>query len=449
MSDSRSWTHPSVLKLAKGRDPVLVATDAAQRLVLRAREQGWGGPPFDPIALANFVNVTVRPSDSVQDARTSATAEGPVIEFNPSRPRRRVRFSIAHELAHMLFPDWADEPRHRFSKQETSPSQWQLETLCNLAASEFLMPLGSFQELREEPIDIHMLLRLREHFEVSTEAMLLRVVRLTRSDMCIFAASRHHSGFLRLDYVVGSHAWRSNLAAGQRLPSDSVVHDCIAIGFTTSGVEHWPNEPIDLEVHSVGIPPHPGQAVPRVIGIAKHISEKSKEFPQIIYRLGDATQIGGTGHRILAHVVNDKSPIWGRGFGLALRRRHPIVQRAFQKWVAEHRRDFRLGNVRTTRLDRELTVAHLISQHGFGTAKHPAIRYGALVECLIKLAEVARRQNASVHMPRIGTGEGAAAWSIISELIEDRLCSKGISVVVYDLPGQARNPQATLDFRTE
>ena len=114
----------------------------ARELVLRARDAGWEGPPFNPLAIAKLLNIPVEANADVIDARTISNEKGLRIQFNPTRPRERLRFSIAHEIAHALFPDVGDAPRHR-GGDRSDPDDWQLEMLCNLAAAEFVMPMGS------------------------------------------------------------------------------------------------------------------------------------------------------------------------------------------------------------------------------------------------------------------------------------------------------------------
>jgi hypothetical protein len=36
-------------------------------------------------------------------------------------------------------------------------------------------------------------------------------------------------------------------------------------------------------------------------------------------------------------------------------------------------------------------------------------------------------------MPRIGVGLGGGSWPVIEGIIRETLCSKGVSVFVYDL----------------
>src|SRR5690242_12132492 len=104
----KDWTHESI-RLLGGSDPVSDIIQRGQALTLRAIEGGWQGPPYDPFALADFLRIPVIPSTDVADARTVPSRGGEIrIEYNPMRPRARVRYSVAHEIAHTLFPDCAD-----------------------------------------------------------------------------------------------------------------------------------------------------------------------------------------------------------------------------------------------------------------------------------------------------------------------------------------------------
>src|SRR5438128_858789 len=106
------WTNRSVVKLAAGGDPIDTIVRTARAVVLDAVEAGWSGPPFDPFELASHLGIPVLPSDDVADARLIPSAsKGVSIEFNPSNPTSRIRFSIAHELAHTLVPDHAQTVR--------------------------------------------------------------------------------------------------------------------------------------------------------------------------------------------------------------------------------------------------------------------------------------------------------------------------------------------------
>ena len=136
-----AWNHPSVLALAGDGNPLETIIEMARNVVAKAFDQGWSGPPFDPFELAALQRISVAARHDVRDARiVAANRRGFRIEFNPSRPRARLRYSIAHEIAHTLFPDCSDQVRNRLHHQESVGESWQLESLCNVAAAEFLMP---------------------------------------------------------------------------------------------------------------------------------------------------------------------------------------------------------------------------------------------------------------------------------------------------------------------
>ena len=130
--DQILWTNKSVLKFAGNADPIGVIEAKVRELVLRARDAGWSGPPYNPMAIADLLRIPVEANGEIADARTVPAGAGVKIEFNPTRPRERVRFSVAHEIAHTLFPDVAEQTRHR-GGTAASPDEWQLEMLCNLA----------------------------------------------------------------------------------------------------------------------------------------------------------------------------------------------------------------------------------------------------------------------------------------------------------------------------
>ena len=66
---------------------------------------------------------------------------------------------------------------------------WQLELLCNVAASEILVPDLMLPELSLESLEIHELMRLRAKFDVSTEAMLRRAVAVTGRSYALASVS--------------------------------------------------------------------------------------------------------------------------------------------------------------------------------------------------------------------------------------------------------------------
>ena len=308
--------------------------------------------PYDPFLLAELLGINVLPNDDVADARIVPTAEGLRIEFNPKRPHGRIRYSVAHEIAHTLFPDCAEAVRNRVPMADMRADAWQLELLCNIAAAEFLMPVG-YTNLEQERLDIDNLLKLRFEFDVSTEAILLRIAKLTSLPCAVFAAARVSdlSGDrrFRIDYSVPSRSWDFKIPPNLFVDSSTALSECTAIGFTAKGSERWGTDFPIFDVQCVGIPPFPGDRFPRVAGLLTTENTLEPDVLQITYLLGDARRPRGTGKRVIAHIVNDATPNWGGGFALEVAKEWPFVQDDFRQWVEHDRSNLSLGNVHLTR----------------------------------------------------------------------------------------------------
>jgi IrrE N-terminal-like domain len=185
---SRKWISPSVARFSGAEDPITCMQDRASGAALEAMQEGWEGPPFDPFRLAEIRRIPVVPNCEVLDARTVPLKSGRVqIEYNPNQSRARARFSVAHEIAHTLFPDCSERIRNRVSKAEVTPDEWEVEMLCNLGAAELLMPTGSLAGLEDEDLSMESVLDRRRQFEVSTESVLLRLMHVTRRPYLMFA----------------------------------------------------------------------------------------------------------------------------------------------------------------------------------------------------------------------------------------------------------------------
>jgi uncharacterized protein DUF955 len=447
VTESPFWTNPSVRGLASGRDPIKEISSKAKSLVYRAVENGWQGPPFDPFWLAQYCGLSVSPSDDVSDARLTPTSRGKsIIEYNPNQSRSRVRFSIAHEIAHTLFPDFMEATRNRLLLSNERTDEWQLELLCNVAAAEILMPSESISKEISGNLDIKRLRALWNQFEVSPEAFLIRAARLTSQPISIFSASlpddRSGSNY-RLDYCIPSSSSKIVMTPGVRIPQESCLKDCTAIGFTAKGRECWGTT--EVVVECVGVPPYPGRIFPRVVGLLHPFDAAINEQLEILYVLGDVTLPRGEGNKIVAHVVNDKASTWGAGAARAIGKRWPLAQSDFRNWTMARRQEFELGKTHEFRVSDGLTIVSMVAQHGYGDSTKPRIRYSSLKDGLEILATVSSRNNASVHMPRIGTGFAGGNWRVIEDMIIESLIARGIRVVVYDLPRGGNSTQTFLE----
>lgn len=444
-SSDITWTNKSICRLAPQSNPIQVLMDKIRAAILAAIDEGWYGPPFDPLALAKYLKLDLSPNSDIDDARIVPAGSSQLrIEYNPNRPASRVRYSVAHEIAHYFFPDCVEAIRNRSKKAEMTGDEWQLEMLCNLGAAEILMPIGTFPELREDVMNVDKLLELRRHYHVSTEAIFLRAVRMTGVPCLIFTASRPENdttGVYQVDYSYKSRTW-GNAPVPRTFDPKSAVAECTAIGFTAKQHIQLPGRSTSGNLECVGIPPYPKQIFPRVVGLLKAGSKPSNVGWSITFVQGDATKPRGSNVRIVAHVVNDKTSNWGAGFARAVRRVWPKVQQDFMSWTSVDPSRLALGKAHLSSVNHDLYVYHMIAQHGYGKTHGPGIRYGSLKQCLFELAAIAEKMNASVHMPRIGCGEAGGKWEVVEELINDSMGRKGISVTVYDLPDRSVSAQS-------
>jgi len=429
-----SWTNRSVLSFVGCDDPIAAIQRIARDKVLWAIDAGWAGPPFNPIRLADLLKIPVEPKASVSDARTVAHDRGIKIEFNPLQTRERLRFSIAHEVAHALFPDVGAAMRHRGGV--VLGDDWQLEMLCNLAAAEFVMPVGSLAPMHELP-SIEKLMAERQRFDVSAEAFLIRATKVTAEPVLMFCASplveeEKLLGY-RIDYVVKSRAWPSSAPVTAFPPRETVLKTCTAIGYSAHGQEEWTGLG-KVAVECVGIPPYPAARLPRVAGILRGLLPRDDRFSALQYKHGNALDPRADGPKIVCQLVNDSARRWGGGVAAQASRLFPHVQKSFSLWFSSVPAGQRLGSVFFGDAAPGLTLASLVAQRGYGPSEFPRIRYAALEACLHRVANEAIAKKATVHLPRIGSGDARGSWPLIEGLLCDEFVGRGITTTVYDLP---------------
>jgi len=150
----------------------------------------------------------------------------------------------------------------------------------------------------------------------------------------------------------------------------------------------------------------------------------------IHYVVGDATRPKAKGPWIIAHVCNNEGR-WGRGFSGAVSRRWREPEAMYRDFA--NRKDIAIGEVLFCPVTPPGTVASMIAQWGIGHSPLPRIDYDALSTCLGAVAAVAYEDGASVHMPRIGTGNGGGSWARVEIIVS--AVFKYAEVFVYDLPG--------------
>ena len=136
---------------------------------------------------------------------------------------------------------------------------------------------------------------------------------------------------------------------------------------------------------------------------------------------------------IIAHICNDIGG-WGKGFVLAISSKWPAPEQAYRAWHVSGD-GFALGAMQLVDVEPGLSVANIIGQRGIRSSNGiPPVRYEAIEAGLTKVAAVARKSGASVHMPRIGCGLAGGSWEAVEPLVRTCLIERGVSATVYDFP---------------
>lgn len=208
--------------------------------------------PVNMEVLASLRGITKGDTPPVHsdDAELVPTGDGAVeYRVNPDQPETRQRFSVAHEIAHTFFPDYHTKSWCRTDakyRRREDPDEF-IEMLCDIAASELLMPLESYTADVLAIRSADQLASLAKTYHVSPEAALRRFAEIhPRAVAAVFlswklkpterstvgnleqrnlfdldpAEEARRAMKLRIDYSIASEAFRQ---AGHYLPTDKSV----------------------------------------------------------------------------------------------------------------------------------------------------------------------------------------------------------------------------------
>lgn len=452
-----AWKNQSVLDLVKTHqsdNPIELVRELARVIVLEAFNKGWIGPPFNPIELAQLMGYSVHPNESIVDARTIMTSRNKfIIEYNPSQKESRINFSIAHEIGHTLFPDCGETIRNR--SDENDKENWELEFLCNIAASELLLPYAEFSsEANEKPLSLNSLIELSKRYRASIESVFLRFCEVVEKPCTVIIASYKDvdQKELIVEYSKSSRSASLRIDPGSLIPTSSKALECINPGWTSYSLEQWDIfGETKYHVYSIGLSQLKKFNKDRV-GILLFPEFYSSKVENKIYTVyGDATKPRGIGNKIIVQIINSSGGL-GFGFGRSMSKNWPESKKAVNLWQKD-KEEFVLGNSRISQLNNDTFVFQMLAQKGiFGKNGEIPLKYDSLRKCLLSLAEKAKQLDASVHMPQIGVGQAKGNWSIIEGMIYEILISRGINVTLYLLPGsnmKSENKVSTLTLFDE
>lgn len=185
------YSDPDVVALIRAggglADPRSLVLTQARRLNQQYRMfDSAGVTPFARLVhIASIIGLEVMPMDTTRrrdhsrDAvillnGTSKGRRGQIF-YNPDRPSGRLAFSIAHEISHTFFPSSSGGARFREMCGSDSREANELERLCDLGASELLMPAKEFRSAVDDDWSIRTVSRLTVQFGASFEATTFRL----------------------------------------------------------------------------------------------------------------------------------------------------------------------------------------------------------------------------------------------------------------------------------
>lgn len=264
---------------------------AAQAIDGQIHGMAWPGPPFNLEMLASLLGHEVKSQRPLLSAdaelHPNPKALGTyIIYLNPNQHKYRRNFSLAHELSHTIFPPFDGSVRARATTPD--PALNFLEKLCDLVASELLLPHGPFVTLMQQlgGLQTTALQELSNTFEASQEAVGNRMVKLCGipAAMVIFSHRTKPSEDynedqlflfpppaierkLRVDYCIPGPGVSLHLPKHQSLPANSPLWNVYRTGIAYSGPVEMKVKSGLMQVHSEACRLSSGQHSERVLAL--------------------------------------------------------------------------------------------------------------------------------------------------------------------------------------
>jgi hypothetical protein len=203
-------------------------------------ECGIHAPPVPLRTLFNRLGIRIVRRDTPGAATLRAKAGGLEVWLGTDAARwRRERFTLAHELAHVLLLSGSNQhvsdPRNGIDSGEYE----EYERLCNLGAAELLMPSAFVLEaVGQVGVSAGGLQRLYDSFLVSYESLLYRLAEVLPSSAVILwrKYARHGSEPTTLRVLTSYQRYRSSRSAPW-LPKGTTAQKHIRPDIVTQALE--------------------------------------------------------------------------------------------------------------------------------------------------------------------------------------------------------------------
>ncbi len=174
----RQWSTPEAREIAQAAgvgDAELAIRKLARRVLVDEAAQSVPVPLQKLFGWANIRKV--KHVDTVLEGGLTRTADGFEVILRAESAPSRKRFSLAHELGHVLFYKHAPNAKAaRQATRERAPEEE--ERLCNVAAEEFLMPDWYLTNVASKSSSAAaMAIEVMTSCQVSASAALFRIAR--------------------------------------------------------------------------------------------------------------------------------------------------------------------------------------------------------------------------------------------------------------------------------
>lgn len=154
-----------------GSTPAEAMAAACGQLLQRARQLS---PPTRLRVLSDALGVTIHETLQSREGALRLRRGTFVIEVSPDWPWTRRRFTIAHELGHVLVLRALARDRLLLEALKRPAIGRRVEELCDQAAAELLMPRSDFLQVGEQRFCGEGLAQLCSRYGASLEAVLVR-----------------------------------------------------------------------------------------------------------------------------------------------------------------------------------------------------------------------------------------------------------------------------------
>lgn len=289
----KNWSHPSVLGLINKTgvsDPIEAIRRKAKEQVARAKKFNWSGPPYDPLELASLMGIKHCSSTNLFSAEAQLTPVDKyqlLIEFNPERSESRKNYSICHEIVHTFFDDCYDMIHQRNHNPKKFDPNQEIEYLCQVGASEILMPEDDFiEDLSRLSFSLQSVPYLVEKYIASREAVVRRMLYFAKIPcaMVLFSkrlkpVEKKHSSSkrnsipeprMRVLYTVHSHDFPLYIPEHKSVPDCSCVNRTQNVDQAVNGIESWELNGFTnfyVEAMALPIPENDDEDIPSVLAL--------------------------------------------------------------------------------------------------------------------------------------------------------------------------------------